>query len=273
MGAGTAVAFEEYLAKSPNGKHRDEAQENVTWLKAESTNTVQAFRNYQRQYPQGPHSESAGRKIDDLRFQEARNSGDEATLQAFLRDYPSGTRHDQIFGRLDEMVWERTNKNDKGSLQAYVSGMPGGKHLSQAQDAIEKLTTATVIEPAKPAKPLKPTVDDRAAVLGVIAQYNRAYNDRNVEELKRIWPTMGNKQIASTRDFFKTVRSVASTYKIDGDPQINGDDATVRWTLTFSYVMNGKEVNQKPSQVITTLKKKQSSDSATVWEIQSVSGK
>jgi hypothetical protein len=150
--------------------------------------------------------------------------------------------------------------------------MPAGKHLSEAQAAIEKLTVATVLEPAKPAKPLKPVVDDRAAVLAVIAQYNRAYNDRKIEELKRIWPTMGNKQIASTRDFFKTVKSVASTYKVDEDPQINGDEATVKWTLTFSYVMNGKEVNQKPSRVITTLKKKQSSDSAGVWEIQSVTG-
>jgi serine/threonine-protein kinase len=272
MATGTAVAFEEYLAKSSNGKHRDEAQENLTWIKAESTNTIQAFRDYQRQHPQGAHFESAGKKIDDLRFQEARNSGDEATLQAFLRDYPSGTRHDQIFGRLDDVLWQQTNKNDVASLKAYGARMPAGKHLSEAQAAIEKLTAATVLEPAKPAKPLKPVVDDRTAVLGVIAQYNRAYNDRNIEELKRIWPTMGNKQIASTRDFFKTVKSVASTYKVDEDPQINGDEATVRWTLTFSYVMNGKEVNQKPSRVITTLKKKQSSDSAGVWEIQSVTG-
>jgi hypothetical protein len=36
-------------------------------------------------------------------------------------------------------------------------------------------------------------VDDKAAVLQVIAQYNRLYNDRNVEELRNIWPIMGAK--------------------------------------------------------------------------------
>jgi eukaryotic-like serine/threonine-protein kinase len=267
MGAGSAVAFEEYLAKSPNGKHRDEAQENLTWRKTESTNTIQAFRDYQRQHPQGTHFESAGKKIEELRFQEARNSGDEATLQAFLKDYPSGTRHDQIFGRLDDMAWERTNKNDKGSLQAYVSGMPAGKHISQAQDAMEKLTEA-----AKPAKPTKPVVDDRAAVLAVVAQYSQAYNDRNVDALRKIWPTMDNKTLATTRDFFKLTNSVASSYRIDQGPQINGDEATVRVTLTLSYIMkmDGREQGPKPSSFSMTLKKREALGAGTVWQIQSV---
>ena len=265
MAAGTAATFEEYLAKSPNGKHRDEAQENLTWRKTESTNTIQAFRDYQRQHPQGAHFESAGKKIDDLRFQEARSSGDEATLQAFLKDYPSGTRHDQIFGRLDDMAWERTNKNDKGSLQAYVSGMPAGKHLSQAQDAIERLTEA-----ANPAKPPKPLVDDKAAVLAVVAQYSQAYNDRNIGALRRIWPTMDNKEAATIRDFFKMASSVASTYKIDQEPQISGDEATVKVTLNLNYVMrDGRQENPKPSSFTMTLKKKESPGSAGNWQIQS----
>jgi eukaryotic-like serine/threonine-protein kinase len=265
MGAGTAVAFEEYLTKCPNGKHRDDAQENLTWRKTESANTIQAFRDYQRQHPQGTHFESAGKKIDDLRFQEARNSGDEATLQAFLKDYPSGTRHDQIFGRLDDMAWERTNKNDKVSLQAYLSEMPGGKHLSQAQDAIEKLTEA-----AKPQKPLKPLVDDKAAVLAVVAQYSQAYNDRNIGAMRRIWPTMDNKEAATIRDFFKMASSVASTYKIDQEPQISGDEATVKVTLNLSYVMrDGRQENPKPSSFTMTLKKKESPGSAGNWQIQS----
>jgi hypothetical protein len=265
MGAGTAAAFDEYLAASLNGRHRDEAQENLAWIKVEASNTIPALHEYLRQYAHGPHSELAGRKIEELRFQEARNSGDEATLQAFLKDYPSGTRHDQIFGRLDDMAWERTNKNDKGSLQAYVSGMSAGKHLSQAQDAIEKLTEA-----AKPAKPPTPLVDDKAAVLAVVAQYSQAYNDRNIGALRRIWPTMDNKEAATIRDFFKMASSVASTYKIDQEPQISGDEATVKVRFNLSYVMrDGRQENPKPSSFTMTLKKKESPGSAGNWQIQS----
>ncbi|PYX47616.1 MAG: hypothetical protein DMG83_04090 [Acidobacteria bacterium] len=236
MGAGSTVAFEEYLAKSPNGKHRDEAQENLTWRKTESTNTIQAFRDYQRQHPQGAHFESAGKKIDDLRFQEARNSGDEATLEVFLKDYPSGTRHDQIFGRLDDMAWERTNKNDKGSLQAYVSGMPAGKHLSQAQDAIERLTEA-----AKPAKPTTPTANTKAEVIKLVERYVKAYNDTSIEELKQIWPSMDKREVSNMHDFFRTARNIKSSYTLLEEPKVNDADATVKIVLVTTFVLEGQQ--------------------------------
>jgi len=264
MGAGSAVAFEEYLTKCPNGKHRDDAQENLTWRKTESTNTIQAFRDYQRQHPQGAHFESAGKKIDDLRFQEARNSGDEATLEAFLKDYPSGTRHDQIFGRLDDMAWERTNKNEKGSLQAYVSGMPAGKHLSQAQDAIEKLT-----EPAKPAKPPTPTVNTKAEVIKVVERYVKAYNDTSIEELKQIWPSMDKRQVSSMHDFFRTARNVRSSYTLLEEPKINGSDATVKIMQVTTFVLEGQQQNQSGTR---TLKLKPVPGTPGSWEISSVSG-
>jgi hypothetical protein len=263
MGAGSAVAFEEYLAKSPNGKHRDEAQENLTWRKIESANTIQAFRDYQRQHPQGAHFESAGKKIDDLRFQEARNSGEEATLQAFLKDYPSGTRHDQIFGRLDDMAWERTNKNDKGSLQAYVSGMPAGKHISQAQDAMEKLTAA-----AKPAKPPTPTVDAKAEVLKVVDRYVKAYNDTSIEELRQIWPSMDKKRVSSMRDFFRMARNVKSKYALLEEPTVNASEATVKITQDTAFVVEGRQ--QKQSGTLT-LKLKPAPGTSGTWEISSVS--
>src|SRR5438270_703047 len=264
MGAGSTVAFEEYLAKSPNGKHRDEAQENLTWLKAASTNTIQAFRDYQRQHPQGTHSESAGKKIDDLRFQEARNSGDEATLQAFLKDYPSGTRHDQIFGRLDDMAWERTNKNDKGSLQAYVSGMPAGKHLSQAQDAMERLTEA-----AKPAKPPTPTVNTKAEVIKLVERYVKAYNDTNIEELRQIWPGMDKREVSNMHDFFRTARNIKSSYTLLEEPKVNDADATVKIVLVTTFVLEGQQ--QRRSGTLT-LKLKPAPGTPGSWEISSVSG-
>jgi len=264
MGAGSTVAFEEYLAKSPNGKHRDEAQENLTWRKTESTNTIQAFRDYQRQHPQGAHFESAGKKIDDLRFQEARNSGDEATLEVFLKDYPSGTRHDQIFGRLDDMAWERTNKNDKGSLQAYVSGMPAGKHLSQAQDAIERLTEA-----AKPAKPTTPTANTKAEVIKLVERYVKAYNDTSIEELKQIWPSMDKREVSNMHDFFRTARNIKSSYTLLEEPKVNDADATVKIVLVTTFVLEGQQ--QRRSGTLT-LKLKPAPGTPGSWEISSVSG-
>jgi hypothetical protein len=254
MGAGSAAAFEEYLAKSSNGKHRDEAQENLTWRKTESTNTIQAFRDYQRQHPQGAHFESAGKKIDDLRFQEARNSGDEATLQAFLKDYPSGTRHDQIFGHLDDLIWEKTDKSDKASLQAYIGRTPLGRHSGEAMRDLD-----TLKPPPPPAS--HDEIDEKRAVQNVLEQYRHAYEHKNVDELKTVWPGMTDSAVSGLRKVFRDARSVKMTCNIVEGPDIDGDRAMIRFTQ--SLAITGQP--QSAQQVVMTLKRVKSN-----WQIESL---
>ena len=79
---------------------------------------MSAFHDYQKQYPQGTHFESAGRKVEDLRFQTARNSDDETVLQSFLKDYPSGDLHDQVYKHLDDVV---LGENQEGRLGEFAS--------------------------------------------------------------------------------------------------------------------------------------------------------
>jgi hypothetical protein len=186
-------------------------------------------------------------------------------LQSFLKDYPTGDRHDQIYKRLDDVLWDKTRKDDLGSLQAYVSRMSTGRHLMEARAQSEKLTAAKLADQATRSRN-----NDKAAVLKVIAEYNQAYNDRDIEALKRVWPTMGQKQVSAQRDFFRTASNVASAYNLEQEPQIMGDEATVRIMLTFSYVVNGKEEKTKPSRVTITLKRAGSLASTPLWQIQSV---
>jgi hypothetical protein len=175
----------------------------------------------------------------DTEFQRWQTLAENPTLadvKSFIREYPNGNFAAQAQVLQEQAEWNAKGGNDVAVLIVFA---------------------------------------DKLAVLNVIRRYIRAYNDRNIDELKRIWPTMDNQQIAATRDFFANVRNVASTYKVDGDPQISGDKATLSGTLTFSYVMDGKEVRMRSSQVIFTLKRKQSTDSATgvwaaVWKIQSI---
>ena len=268
MGAGAGAAYNEYLDKFPNGAHRGEAQEKLAWSKAEASNTIPGLRDYQRQYPQGPHFDVAGRKIEEQRFQEAGNSGDEAVLQAFVRDYPQGQHHDQIFGRLDDLDWEKTNKNNKASLQAYIARTPSGRHVGQAQDAIEKLTEAA--KPTEASKPARPSLfDSRAEVLKVVERYVKAYDDESVEELRQIWPGMDKRQVSGMRDFFRMARNVKSTYTLVGDPQITGAEAAVTIRQITTFVVEGQPQRSSGTR---TLKLKPSPGGAGSWEISSVSG-
>jgi hypothetical protein len=263
MGAGTAAGFDEYLAKVTSGTHRSDAQENATWIRAEASNTIQALQDYQQKYKQGSHYAAASVKIEDLkraedqnkenqRFQEARNSGDEAVLQAFLKDYQSGTRHDQIFGRLDDLAWEKTNKSDKASLQAYIARTPPGRHTGEAKNDLESL---------KPPPPPPPPRDERRAVNDVLEQYRQAYEHRNVDELKTIWPGMTDSAASGLRRFFRDARSVRMTCNIVEGPNIEGDRAIVAFTQSLT-IAGQPHVGQ---QVVMTLKRVKST-----WQIESL---
>jgi hypothetical protein len=259
-GAGTVASFDEYLGKFPNGRYRVEAQENLAWNKAEAGNTVPAFRDYQRQNPQGAHFDSAGRAIEVLRFEAARNSEDEAVSQSFLKDYPSGEFHDQISGRLDDLVWERTRKDDLTSLRAYLQKFERGRHADQAQEHIEQLIEATTLPP-----PTRPRGDDKQAVRDVLTQYRHAYENKNVEELKRMWPGMTSSVESGLRKVFKDSRIITMTCEVVDEPEITGDQAMIRFTQSLS--IDGR---QQTTEVVMTLRRVASNAAAKSWEINSV---
>jgi hypothetical protein len=185
-------------------------------------------------------------------------------LQAFLKDYPSGALHDQISGRLDDVVWKKTPKNDLASLRAYVSRFPGGSHISQARSEIERLTAP----PVRKETPT-PVVDQRAAVLEVVAQYTKAYEDKSIEELKQIWPGMDRKQTSSMRDFFRTAKNVKSTYTILEEPQINDAEATVKFTQVTTFISEGQPQRLSGTR---TLNLSLNPGTSGGWKISSVTG-
>jgi hypothetical protein len=263
---GAAPALEEYLGQFPNGRHWAEAQEGLAWDKAEASNTVQAFHDYQRQYPKGTHFDLAGQEIESMRVQEARTSEEEAILQSYLKDYPSGEHHDEIYKHLDDVVWNKTRKNELTSLRAYLERFERGRHAEEAQNEIEKLTAPKLTKETP-----KPVVDDKAAIREVIDQYDRAYSDRNIDELRRIWPGMAKKQVSNLRDFFKTAKNIRSSYMFDDEPQITGDEATVRFTQKVTYTVEGG--NERPLSWTRTAKlRRESSPGAPGWKIESLSG-
>jgi eukaryotic-like serine/threonine-protein kinase len=253
LGLGTSGALNDYLDRFSDGRHRSEAQENLTWSKAQASNTVQAFHDYQQRYPQGQHFELAGKEVEELRFQVARNSGDEAVLQAFLRDYPSGDRHDMILERSDDSVWEKTNKHDVVSLLAYIAKKNPGRHTDEAMKDLESLKSPL------PPRPL-PRVDDKRAVADVLEQYRHAYEHKNVDELKTIWPGMTDSAVTGLRRVFRDARSVKMTCNIMEGPNIEGDQAVVEFTQ--SLTIGGQ---QKAAQVVMRLRRVNS-----VWQIESL---
>ena len=223
------------------------------WQALSSNAAPSEIDRFIRDYPNGRFTAQARTLEEQTEWNALKNGKDLEALTAFVNKFPQGTHASDarnliggVQAEQEQWLAARAGK-DVSQLKAYVAKYPDGQYTRSAQEEIAKLTdnrrtTAT------------PDATDKGAVLEVIKQYQQAYDQRNVEELKQIWPGMDKSRVASLRDFFRTASSVKSTVHIDQEPLVNGDEATVKFTQLVTYVMNGRE--SKPFALTSTAKLK-----------------
>jgi eukaryotic-like serine/threonine-protein kinase len=275
--SGDPEAVQAFLERFPRGAFRQDAEsklESLYWTRAADSNNVAGYREYLSRYPNATHSQSAQAEIAKLDFQAVENSRDTGALEDFMRRYPSGGYHDQVASRLDDLSWQKTSGSDANSLRSYLQKFPGGKHADEANRDIA-LLTRPLEKPRTPdlprVQPPAPVFDDRKAVLDVLQEYQKAYEDKNVDELKKIWPEMTPQAFNKLQDVFNTVDSIRLKYEVKGNPEITGDQASVRFLQTLTLNLKGKRQNPMSSTVIMTLKKtNRSPGSPPAWTIDSI---
>jgi serine/threonine-protein kinase len=122
-------------------------------------------------------------------------------------------------------------------------------------------TTAHV----KPEELLRGSVDESAAVGNVIKKYEQAFDDKNVDELRQIWPDIGKKYADYKKSFENAqaqhVEVVNQTVKISD----NGEQATVTASLIDDYTPKGSKMMKRTDRVQFELIKKNGT-----WAIRSV---
>lgn len=242
------------------------------WQALSSNAALSEIDRFIRDYPSGRFTAQARTLQEQTEWNALKNGKDLEALTAFVNKFPQGTHASDarnliggIQAEQEQWLAARASK-DVEQLKAYVAKYPDGQYVRSAQEEIAQLTDNRRTVPTA-------EVADKSAVLEVIKQYQQAYDQRNVEELKRIWPGMDKSRISSLRDFFRTASSVKSTVHIDQEPLIKGDEATVKFTQLVTYVMKGRE--SKPFVLTSTAKLKRvaSTTEGTPggWRIDSIS--
>ena len=252
--------LESFLKRYPNGIFSLPAQtqlEDLYWARSTSSDNAAGYDEYLTKYPNGKYSQQAQSNLSKLEWRAVENTTDPAALEGFLRKHPSGNYHDRAAARLDDLAWERTSQNDTSSLRSYIQNHPSGRHFEEAQKKIDELNRPTQVARATPPRvTIPPAVDEKKAVLDVLARYQKAYQDRDIRQLQEIWPEMTKQQVKSLGDFFKHASTLSLDYRVIGEPTVDGAQATVKFTQSLSYVASGK-AGKDSATVVMQLKKLQ----------------
>lgn len=210
-------------------------------------------------------------------WEQAAKSKDAKQVAAFLSNYPAGAHADMARNLLTQLHSEESaawrQSSSASSLAAYEDFLrryPNSEYAGMARAQIEKLQ-AEASHAAVESAPAPVGANDGRVVLTVLKQYQRAYEDRKVEELTAIWPNMTSRQINSLREFFKDAQQVSLTYNLLGQPEINQDEATVRFTQSLNYTVRGKTQRPDSAEVVMRLRKLASTQGLlTKWVIDSI---
>jgi len=183
--------------------------------------------------------------------------------KGFVNNLPAAIRevHDRAAGKRAESSYQQivsryqqaSSANDKTGLEAARTafqsiGQAGGPHAGEAQKYVDDINTklaALNAPPPPPVAPVKPDVPsgtaDQDAVLALVKRYSQAFEQRNPDALRQIWPNMG-KRYAGLKTSFESASSIKMQVQTESvSIASDGNTATVIAQVAQEFTPQGKK--------------------------------
>jgi serine/threonine protein kinase len=202
----------------------------------------------QRDLGQGNFS-SARQKVDQIK----QAGGDPGSLAAEIDQAEARHQSDNDFQQIVQRYQSANDKNAlesaRNSFQSVAQG--GGSHAADARRyvgeinsklaAIKQETTPPPPQPAAKVDIAPAKIDERPAISSLVQQYADAFEQRNADSLRKIWPSIGNRY-----DKYKQVFGMAIAYRMDIridsiDVAADSQKATVNASLLQEYTVRGQK--------------------------------
>ena len=196
-----------------------------------------------------------------MAYSQDATSTDASVLRQFLRKYPNGRYAPQVLSRLEDIEWNNLNKSDLTALDMFLRTHSQGRHASEARRLVDDLqreqsefidamgvNSTGALRAFLNRHPDGPYADrvranltlhlDKEAVLGVLHRYEDSYNRHDFGGILQVWPSCPEKYRKLLRDSFQSLQPQSLKLEVRGEPEINGNFATVKCQETRSGALN-----------------------------------
>jgi eukaryotic-like serine/threonine-protein kinase len=238
-------------------------QETKDWYQARDSNDSSQLEQYLATYPNGVHSQEAQTKLQDVVWSRTRPD-DISALDAYVKRFPSSSHAGEATRRLDDLRWSKINKNDTGDLNDFLSRYPGSAHRADAQGQLNQLLAANSAKaassnPPTPA-PVAPSTapiakaNPEADIRALIEKYADAYNQRDADALRRIWPTIGARY-SKLKTVFAAASSIREEVNIESiEVTADGTKAAVKGRSSQVFTEKGQSRESKSTMTFRLVK-------------------
>ena len=149
-------------------------------------------------------------------------SRDPAQLRRFLAAHPDSPFRAQAVNMIADQDWETVRgSGDPVALRDFASRHPESSHSAEA------VQTANTLERRRP-------------VLEAISRFETAFSERELNRVRRIWPTAAPATMDRIADLFKKSRTVTLTLLPEGDLRVANGQAEVTCQEHLAFMEGGK---------------------------------
>jgi hypothetical protein len=211
--------------------------------------------------------DAAAQQLNNLQrgFQALADSGGPRSEQAknFVDNLPAAIKevHDRAANKRSEAAYQQivfryqqaSNANDKSGLDAARTALQsvaqaGGPHASEARRFLDEITSKLSALNAPPTPPVAPVrtdapsgPTDNDAVLALVKRYSQAFEQRNADALRQIWPNIG-KRYSGLKNSFERASSIKMQVQTESvSIAQDGNTATVIAQITQEYTPQGQK--------------------------------
>ncbi len=221
---------------------------------------------------------AARQKTDEIK----RLGGDAAALLAEIDQAEKAQQTkagaDTSFQRALQRYRSASSANDKVALEAarnelvsIVQG--GGPHAGEAQSYVGEVDGKLAIlnqppppPPPAPQKPSAPSEADADSIRAVVQAYAQAFEQRNADALRQIWPSMNSSMYSAYKTNFGNASAINMDVAISSlTLSADGKSATVSALVTQKYTPKGYSSRSSKDTALFQLTRK-----GDVWRITDV---
>ncbi|MGH9559378.1 MAG: serine/threonine protein kinase [Bryobacteraceae bacterium] len=148
---------------------------------------------------------------------EVANSTDTAALDRFRQNYPNGSHFAEAAQRIEQLEWNRAlGVGDAAGFRNFLAKYPSGAFSPRAKSELAKLDQAAELSA------------NRALVTATLNGYRDAFDNKDIEGLRRVWPDLQTSELNAIRNFFGIARSIKLELEPLGDADISSTGANLR---------------------------------------------
>jgi hypothetical protein len=215
----------------------------------------------------GPRSEQAKNFVDNL----------PAAIRE-VHDRAANKRSEAAYQQIVSRYQQASNANDKSGLDAARTAFQsvaqaGGPHASDARRFLDEITTKLSTLNAPPTPPVAPVKTDAPsgptdndAVLALVKRYSQAFEQRNADGLRQIWPNIGTRY-SRLKNSFESASSIKMQVQTESvSIAQDGNTATVIAQVTQEYTPQGQKQRSVKGRTVFQFAK--SNGSWVIFDVQ-----